>query len=244
MAVAEATRLHVRAFEAERVRTFAAIELASALGEPEAEQVRVTGLLEVPAPEQLSLEPLVSNALAARTDVAAASAERDAAEWRVKLLERERVPSITVSGFAAREEFGQRVLGGGLSFPIPLPGSVWPSRRGEIEEAQARVLQASTNIEGVARRVRAEVVQAVREEQSRAAVVSAYPSGVRESALDGLRSLASALAAGRLGVRDALVNQRALVDLLEGELSARLELGLARVELRRAAALEDGEGSP
>lgn len=244
VAVAEAARLRVRALEAERVRSFAAIELASALGQPEAEQVRVTGFLEMPAAEQISLEPLISKALAARADVAAASAERDAAQWRVKLLERERVPSITVAGFAEREEFGQRVLGGTLSFPLPLPGSLWPSRRGEIDEAQARVLQASTNVEGVARRVRAEVVQAVREEQFRADSVSAYPAGARERAREGLRSLASALAAGRLGVRDALINQRALVDLLEGELSARLGLALARVELRRASALEDGEGAP
>jgi cobalt-zinc-cadmium efflux system outer membrane protein len=90
--------------------------------------------------------------------------------------------------------------------------------------------------------VRAEVVQAVREEQFRAASVSAYPSGVRESAREGLRSLASALAGGRLGVRDALLSQRALIDLLEGDLTARLELALARVELARAAALPDEEG--
>ena len=241
VALSEATTLAVKGLEAERGRSTAAVVLASTLGRPDSEEVIVTGALEVVPLPALSLEQVLAKALEKRTEVSAIAAERDAAEWRVRLLERERVPNLTVSGFAEREGFGERVLGGGLSLPLPLPGSIWPTRRGEIEEARARVLQVSTNAEGVARRVRAEVVQAFRDVQLRETAVRAYPPGAGERAHEGLRSLASALSSGRLGVRDALLSQRALIDLLEGDLAARLELALARVELARAAALLDEE---
>src|SRR5262249_24211112 len=90
---------------------------------------------------------------------------------------------------------------------------------------------------GTALEIRGEVLDAVAELDFREQAVRAYPADFRERALRALRTLEAALKDGRLGVRDVLVSQRSLIQGLQAEITAREQLALARLEVRRAAGL-------
>jgi cobalt-zinc-cadmium efflux system outer membrane protein len=164
-----------------------------------------------------------------------AALEQRARAARVSLLRRLRVPNLTLSAFAQSDGFDERVLGGGLSLPLPLPGPWGPSRAGEIAAAQAELELAETSVEKVRRRVRLEVQRAVALEQSYARELALYPPDLVARAGTRLAVLSEALAGRQLAVREALVLQRSLLELLQGHLRARAALAQARIERRRAA---------
>ena len=75
---------------------------------------------------------LEEQALRLRGEVAAAEMERKVLERRLALVRRERVPNLTLSAFAERGEINDRILGVGLSVPLPLPAPIGRTRAGEI----------------------------------------------------------------------------------------------------------------
>lgn len=238
-AAAEATRLLVARLEAERSQARARAVLAELLGR--ADPPPLVGSLDEAAALLAASEPeppterLVASALELRGEPAVAALEQRARAARVSLLRRLRVPNLTLSAFAQSDGFDERVLGGGLSLPLPLPGPVGPSRAGELAAAQAELELAETSVEKVRRRVRLEVQRAVALEQSYARELALYPPELVARAGTRLAALSEALAGRQLAVREALVLQRSLLELLQGHLRARTALAQARIERRRAA---------
>lgn len=238
-AAAEATRLQVTRLEAERGQARARAVLAELLGRPDPPAIRgsldeAATLLAVSEPEQPT-ERMVAAALELRGEPVVAALEQRARAARVSLLRRLRVPNLTLSAFAQSDGFDERVLGGGLSLPLPVPGPLGPSRAGEIAAAQAEVELAETSVEKLRRRVRMEVQRAVATEQSYARELALYPPDLVARAGERLVALSEALAGRQLAVREALVLQRSLLELLQGHLRARAALAQARIERRRAA---------
>jgi cobalt-zinc-cadmium efflux system outer membrane protein len=207
------------------------------LGLNPVERVQVHGELDTPPERGEPVPLLVQRALELRGDVAVAEAEVQVSQRRVSLSEREGFPNVTLSAFFAREEFDQRLIGGGISIPLPLPSPVWPSRKGEQQEQRARTAQAESDVQAVRRRVAVEVRRAAADEALRAEALRAFDAEVVAQAPKNLRELGDALSLGRLSVRDALLAQRSLIELLLGYSDARLALALANVELDRTAAL-------
>lgn len=237
-AEAEATRLVVARLEAERGQARARAVLAELLGRTEPPELQGSldesaALLAVTEPEQ-PIERLVAAALELRGEPQAAALEQRARAARISLLRRLRVPNLTLSAFAQSDGFDERVLGGGLSLPLPLPGPLGPSRAGEIAAAQADLELAGTSVEKVQRRVRLEVQRAVAAEQSYARELALYPPELIARAGTRLAALSEALIGRQLAVREALVLQRSLLELLQGHLRARAALAQARIERRRA----------
>ena len=234
-AAAEAWRLSLAKLEAERRRDEARAELLSILGT--AAPPVVTALSE-----PLVLPPtalLLDQALQQRGDVGAARAETEAAAGRRRLAQRQRVPNTTLSLFAQSDGFRERVLGVGVSFPIP----VWSTGAGEAQEALDRVTVAEKNAESVQRQVQLEVERAALEYRSRVQAARALPPLLVTRAHGHLEALATGLRAGQLSIRDALLSERSLLEFLSSELDARLALSLSELELRRAAALPFFEAS-
>ena len=98
-----------------------------------------------------------------RPEVQAFEAERRAQEATATAYARARVPNPTISAFAQNDGFNERVLGVGLSDPIPVPQPVGRLYNGEIAEANALAARAATQAERVRRQTRADILDALAE---------------------------------------------------------------------------------
>jgi outer membrane protein TolC len=120
---------------------------------------------------------------------------------------------------------------------LPLPAPLGPSRRGEISEAQARVAQSEAELDRVRRRVQQEVWQAAAAHRAQMETLALLTPTIVEQARIDLRALAQAVGARQLPLREALLSQRTVIELLQAHLNAQRGLLLSRVELLRATGL-------
>jgi cobalt-zinc-cadmium efflux system outer membrane protein len=236
VARAEATRIGVVRFEAARHLSEAVSVLAL--------------LLDVPAP-QLTLPPtlphggpiapeegaLVERALRMRGEIAAAEAEQRVLERRLVVVRRERVSNPTISLFAERGEVNDHIFGVGLAFPIPLPSPVGRTRAGDIAETLAQVRAAESSRELVRRRVLADVARATAAYRAKVGEADLFATDLVSRARADLAALREALATRRMTLREGLQWQRSLIELLSGDIEARLGRLSAEVELRRVTGL-------
>ena len=180
---------------------------------------------------------LEEQALRLRGELAAAEMERKVLERRLALVRRERIPNITLSAFAERGEINDRILGIGLSVPIPLPDPIGRTRAGEIRRPWPRSVPPRARRSWSRRRVRLEVARAVSALRARRGAADLFGSDLLARARADLSSLREAIAARQLSLREGLVWQRSLTELLAADIEARLGRALARVELRRVVGL-------
>ena len=169
-----------------------------------------------------------------RPELLALQEQQAALQQKVELFQRERVPNPTVSLFVQNDGFQERVLGVGLSIPLPLPQPVGRSLAGEIAEAKALAERAGAEAERVQRELRAELAIAKAELDAASKARQLYTSERSARAATRLESIALQVRAARLPVRDALVAQQALFDQLKAEIEAREALCLASVRVARA----------
>lgn len=239
LALAAATRLSQAQIAAERHVATASTKLATALGlDPLRSSPTAEGMLEPLPTADMDADSLLRSAVGQRPEIAAADAERRAQERRADVYRRSRVPNVTVSVFAQNDSaLNDRVLGVGLGLPIPLPAPLGHTYAGEIAEADARAERATAETERARRAVRLEVLTALETLASRKREVALFPSERLQRAEAALGAIARELEAKRLAVRDALVAQQGLVEMLQASVEARRQLCLASVELARVAGL-------
>jgi len=248
VARAEAVRIGLVRVDAERKLTQARAALAVLL-DIEPPTLRLPGALPPTAiPEAMgrrlaasdNAPQLEEEALRLRGEVAAAEMERQVLERRLALVRRGRIPNPTVSAFVAREEINDRVVGLGLSIPIPLPEPLGRTRSGEIAEAIGQLRAAEVSVNLVRRRVRLEVSRAVAAFTARQSAADLIAPDLITRAHADLSSLREAVKARQLPLREGLLWQRSLIDLLQADIDARLAQALAWVELRRVVGLRLG----
>jgi len=223
-------------FEAERRLTDARAALAVLLDVDPAGLI-LPSVLPAEALAALDGGSLEEQALRLRGEIAAAEMERTVLERRLALVRRQRIPNITLSAFAERGEINDRIVGIGLSVPIPLPDPIGRTRAGEISETLAQIRAAESSTELVRRRVRLEVARAVSALRARRGAADLFGSDLLARARADLSSLREAIAARQLSLREGLLWQRSLTELLAADIEARLGRALARVELRRVVGL-------
>ena len=236
VARAEATRIGLLRFEAERRVQETRTALAVLLDADERSMVLPDALL-VTAPAELPAGPLVEQALRLRGEIAAAEMERQVLERRLVLVRRERVPNPTLSVFAERGEIDDQILGVGLSIPLPLPAPVGRTRAGEIAETLAQIRAAESSAELVRRRVRVEVAHAAATFKARQSGAGLFAADLLARGRADLAALREAISARQLSLREGLQWQRTLIELLQGDIEARLGRALAWVDLRRVVGL-------
>ncbi|MES1255022.1 MAG: TolC family protein [Acidobacteriota bacterium] len=235
VARAEATRIGLAGLEAQRRLTDSRATLAALL------DVNVGGLT---LPRQVEMGPtlapsasLEQQALRLRGEVVAAEMERKVLERRLAVVRRERVPNITLSAFAERGEIADRILGVGLSVPLPLPAPIGRTQAGEIAETLAQIRAAESSTERVRRRVRVEVARAIAALAARDGALALFADDLLARARTDLRSLREAIALRQLPLREGLQWQRSLVELLQADIQMRLDRALALIDLRRVVGL-------
>lgn len=252
VARAEAARVALVRVEAERRLVEARATLAvlldidpRTLQLPSALPPTSPGALGLPVATQSTGESAIlgdapqveEQALQFRGEVAAAEMEERVLERRLALVRRARVVNPTISAFVAREEINDRVIGVGVSIPIPLPEPIGRTRAGEIAEAVGRLRAAEASTELVRRRVRLEVSRAVATFRAREGAAELIAPDLLVRAHTDLASLRESVKARQLTLREGLLWQRSLIDLLQADIDARLARALASIELRRAVGM-------
>lgn len=237
--VAESTALALARgrLAADRGAQAARIELSTLLGQdPATTLAEVDGEL-VP----LAGADVIAGAAVARVaeqpEVQALEAERRSLDTQAAALRRARIPSPTLQVFVQNDGFDERVYGGGVSLPIPLPYPLGRTNNGEIAEAEARSARVATDAERQRREIQRRVALAARTFESRRFEVAAFTPERVARAERTLGDIATEVGGGRLAVRDAIIGQQALIELLRGYIDARRALCVASVELARAAGI-------
>ncbi|MFT3769286.1 MAG: TolC family protein [Minicystis sp.] len=243
VAYAASIRVQQARAAAERRATTAVATLAAAIGADPTKPLQVEGDLVPLAVADESIVRLADQATAGRAEVEIARAEEVANERRAAVLRRTRAPNLTLSVSVGSDGFNERIITGGISVPIPLPSPLGRTNAGEIAEAMALARRAGTEVERLQRRVRLEVVTAAQTFASRRRELSAFDAKRLARAEGSLKALGEELDAGRVTVRDALLAQQGLIELLQAHVEAKRALCLASLDLARAAgvALERGE---
>ncbi len=217
--------------------------LASALGlDPAGSLPDVLGdLSPVDVPEDLAVS---TQSAAARPELAQQRAQTAQAQAELALLKRGRVPSPALSIFAQTDGFNERVIGGGLSLPIPLPFPLGRTNKGEIDGARARIEESSARLASTQRRVTLEATAAFHDYEAHKSAANAYRPDAEASARASLDTLASEIERGTLPVRDALLTQHALLRMLLRAVESKHGLCRASVALSLAAGHPLQEGAP
>lgn len=241
VAAAAAARVELERIETERRSRELSGELATLVGRDPSLAVVVEGdLLPLPAADRATIGS-AERSSAQRPDILALGDESRAFQRRAEAFRRSRWPNPTVSLFAQNDAYDGRTVGIGISIPIPLPG-VGRTYRGEIAEAEAQSRRAASERDRATRAVGLEVATAFTAYEARQAQVAAItPERVArsEKAID---ELAAEIERGRLSVREAVVTQQSMLELLRADIAARRDLCLASVAVARATgvALEGG----
>jgi cobalt-zinc-cadmium efflux system outer membrane protein len=243
--VADATRVGIEQVQlaAERRARGGKLTLATLLGFDAEGAVVVEGELVALRAVEEEARAALSGDGRDRPEVRALDAERRAQEATATAFSRARIPNPTLSLYVQNDGFNERVLGGGISVPIPLPQPLGRFFNGEIAEANALASRAATQTERVRRQARLELLSAFAEYDMRKRQREAFTDERISRAEQGIDAITREIQAGRLPIRDALVSQQALVNLLRAGLEARLALCVASVDLARAAGVPLDRGT-
>jgi len=223
VAAAELGRAEGRFHAAEADYQRARADLAQAIGmDPSAlpiPQGRLAADLR-PAPP---LEEVLESARAHRADLQALESAETARRAQHGAARSEAWPNLTLRAFGGREEGTDRIIGGGLSIPLP----VFNRNQGRIEEALAGVHRAQAERRAGQIAVDSEVVAAHARYQAgmhTAERLRRLVFGTLEQTLDLLQR---SFTAGKATWPEVIVIRRTLVD-------AQRELTSAEAEARRA----------
>lgn len=244
VAMVASVRVRRQQIEAERRVASASAVLAGLIGQdPAMGGLAVQGdlsPLRVPA----EVAALVDAALSRRAEIDLAKSEREVFLRQAELYRRARVPNPSLVLYAQRDGFAERVLGGGIAFPITLPSPLGRSFAGEIAENKALARRAEAEVERWRRQVRAEVVVGVQNVQARQAELALFEGDRLQRAEAHLEALGQEMASGRMSIREAVILQQTFLEYLGTHIEARRALALASVELARVAGLLPEESKP
>ncbi|MDI3285207.1 TolC family protein [Polyangium sp. 15x6] len=179
-----------------------------------------------------------------RPEVKALEASGRAHEARASMYRRARIPNPTLSVFAQNDGFNERVFGVGLSVPIPLPQPVGRTYAGEIAESEALSRRAQTEAERTRLALRLDLANALSAYAALRAQNELYTAERLGRAEQSLRAIAQEIEAGRLGPRDAMTSQQALLEILRAGFETRKNLALGSVDLALASGYPLERGTP
>jgi cobalt-zinc-cadmium efflux system outer membrane protein len=241
--VAEVGRISIerRKLQAERDERAARIALAHLVGLGAGERLVVVGPLE-PLPAAAKLRDVVVPP--DPPEVVALVAEQRAAKARGSALRRSRVPNPTVSVFVQRDGFNEQVLGVGLALPLTLPEPIGRTSSGAVAESEALAERAAWLAQSRRRAARSELGQAQVGYETTLEAAQAFGAERVARAELMSASLAAEVRAGRVPVRDAILFQGPLLELVLGVVEAKKALCLASLELVRAAGVPLDGGRP
>lgn len=242
LADAAAVRIAQMQSTAEERMVIAAASLSSLMGITSSTKPRVEGDLVPLAVVDSPPKELFDGAMSRRTELGVVLAERELHEGRVDLYRRQRIPNPTISVFGRSDWIGERSIGIGLGFPIPLPGPLGQTYAGEMAESAALSSRARAEADAIRRAITLELATALAKVDASRRRVALYTSERLNKTQHAFTTIAEELTAGRLPPREALLTQQGLMDVLSGYIEARHALCHASVALAVAAGLSLEQG--
>jgi outer membrane protein TolC len=192
----------------------------------------VRGKLEVP-PIRADREALTAIALERRPDLQARHAAVQEAQARLRLMIADRFGNPAIGPYYQFDQSSNHFVGGQVSLPIP----VLNSKRGEIQQKEAELVQFSLAVRQAETAVRQDVAAACLRFDSARAGVEAYNNEILPHLRESLAGIEKLFAQGEPGV-DVL----RLIDMRrkslradDGYLDALWELAQAHADLAAAA---------
>ncbi|MDI6760710.1 MAG: TolC family protein [Candidatus Brocadiaceae bacterium] len=176
------------------------------------------------------LPGLIKGALQTRPDLKAVEREVERADLEIGLLKSQRIPNPSLSGFVGREEGTQRIVGGGISIPLPLIDR----KQGELQKAGASKEAARLNLENKHLQIRKEVQSAYEVFLASQKGLEAYEGIIPEMA-ESLKLNELTYTEGKVGFVEFVLLQNNLIEAKISYLEALLDYYRAIVDLEKAA---------
>ena len=217
------------AAEAEHAR--AEGRLATAIGAEPGEPLSasVEDVALAPSPDE---DALVARALEVRPDLAAAREERARLETEVRLTARRgRIPNPTLRGFYRQERLDERIVGGGVSVPLPIFNREQGTEAALLAEAHGAAVEEARLKAQIPRDVHLALAhRRAAEEAWRRYEREALPAATQARDL-----LERGYNAGYLSLPEVLVQQDRLLQVRAAAIDAWLDLHLAEADVIEAA---------
>jgi outer membrane protein, heavy metal efflux system len=243
VAEAASLRLVQSRLAVERELETSSIALAALLGrDPRSERLAVEGVVEPLQGSDALAATSPTQDVRARPEVRALVHERRSFEEMASAFRRARFPSLTLQVYGQNDGYNERVFGGGLSIPIPLPEPVGKLYSGQIAENRALARRSESRADLAVRELSADLAAAGATFRARRREAELYSPDRVARAEKAMSELGREMEAGRLPPRDAIVLQQQLIDVVRGAVETRRALALASVDLAVAAGvpLESG----
>lgn len=244
--VMEATslRLAQSRVSAEREQRRATATLTTLLGQdPLRSSITIDGALE-PLPGSDALLASTASRVLDRPEVRSLVHEQQSFAATADVYRRGRYPNVTLQVYAQNDGYNEKVFGGGFSAPIPLPEPVGRRNEGQIAENEALARRSSERADAVTRELTTDLAIAIAEYETRRTEADLYTADRVTRTGTILAELGKEIEAGRLPVRDAIVAQQQLIDVLRGYVDTRRALCVSSVKLALAANAPIDGGSP
>ncbi len=184
-----------------------------------------------------NLEDLLKRALLMRGEIAAAEEERKASLLKKRWFQRTRIPRITFSVTAQNDGFNERVLGAGLSIPLPTPNKVAPYASGDIAKENIQTQQWDKDIKDLQKKVQNEVMEAYEAVRIQHSKWVSFNQDHAERMHKNIYTLKEAVQTKHLSLREALTMQHILLDFLISYNDTRTALIASHIHLARVASL-------
>lgn len=189
---------------------------------------------KIPQIPEIALEDYLKLAKENRADYEALSWEAKAMEARKKLVQKERIPNVTLSGFIQNDGFNERVVGARITIPLPIARDY----SAELLSAQAESKQALAREEIGEHTVRSQAIKAWNNYFSWKKVYEEYKnSELSKNYQETLDAIQRATERGDLSIRDAILLKKPFLDYKVQLIQIKREFALSSIEFLRAAGL-------
>lgn len=237
IALSESIKMNSLEEQARRNWQDAKTDLVVMMGVPYQEELNVyeeKKILKIPKEE---LQEYIDLAEKRRPDLEVLELEINYTKSKIRLLQRERIPNLTISGYVQNDGFNERVIGGKVSIPL----QIWRDNSGEIQEAKANSKISEERREIGGHTVRFEATKAWNGVESWKRAWQNFPPNILERTNENLLILKNAIATGKISVKDALITQKSLVDLKSNYFQTKANYAIACNEYLRAGGIDLNE---
>jgi outer membrane protein TolC len=211
------------------------LQLARAVGLPVGQDVELTDKLPYSAVEPIGFDEALAQAYQSRTDYRSLEARVEAAEYRLRAAQSERLPTLSFHGDygtlgpTPANSHGTFTAAVSLDIPVYTGGKV----KGEVLEAEAAVEQQKAQLADLRSRIGFEIRSALLDQKAAAEQVDVNRSAV-ELARKQEEQARDRFAAGVTDNLEVVQAQEALAAANESLISSLYDYNLAKASLARA----------